>query len=209
MRGCRLNSGDAVRNDLNHPNEFVRGTALRFVSRLTEIELIEPLLPSVRANLDHRHSYVRRAAALAVCNVCTHSPELLPDGAELMEVQLHHFSCLFVWLSQSTGYVGGRDGSVCSEECAFDVDDVCSSLVTCDLALTECGCSCDEERAISFALGMVDQVWNQWSGVWRWYRWSYSSAKVAAAGEHVQLLFLDLVKRVCSENPLAVSKVCQ
>jgi HEAT repeat protein len=33
--------------DLQHPNEFVRGNTLRFVNKLSDPELIEPLLAPV------------------------------------------------------------------------------------------------------------------------------------------------------------------
>lgn len=37
-----------LRNDLQSPNEFIRGATLRFLSKLREPELLEPLLPSCR-----------------------------------------------------------------------------------------------------------------------------------------------------------------
>lgn len=39
---------NALRSDLQHPNEYVRGVTLRFVCKLTEPELLEPLIPVVR-----------------------------------------------------------------------------------------------------------------------------------------------------------------
>lgn len=39
---------NALRAELQHPNEYVSGATLKFVSKLTEIELIEPLLPVIR-----------------------------------------------------------------------------------------------------------------------------------------------------------------
>lgn len=42
---------NAWRNDLQHPNEYVRGATLRFLCSLREPELLEPLVPSVRACL--------------------------------------------------------------------------------------------------------------------------------------------------------------
>jgi hypothetical protein len=39
---------NALRNDLNHPNEFVRGSMLRFLCKLREPELLEPLIPSIK-----------------------------------------------------------------------------------------------------------------------------------------------------------------
>ena len=34
-----------LRNNLQHPNEFIRGSTLRFLCRLSDPELIEPLVP--------------------------------------------------------------------------------------------------------------------------------------------------------------------
>lgn len=39
---------NALRNDLNHPNEYVRGCTLRFLCKLREPELLEPLIPTVK-----------------------------------------------------------------------------------------------------------------------------------------------------------------
>ena len=35
-----------LRNNLQHPNEFIRGVTLRFLCRIHEEELLEPLVPS-------------------------------------------------------------------------------------------------------------------------------------------------------------------
>ncbi len=77
---------NALRNDLISPNEYVRGSMLRFLCKMKEFELLEPLVPSVKQCLEHRHSYVRRNAALAVYSIHrTFGEQLLPDGPELME----------------------------------------------------------------------------------------------------------------------------
>lgn len=55
--------------DLQHPNEFIRGSTLRFLCKLKEAELLEPLMPAIRACLEHRHSYVRRNAVLAIYTI--------------------------------------------------------------------------------------------------------------------------------------------
>ena len=39
---------NALRNDLNHPNEYVRGCTLRFLCKLREPELLEPLIPTIK-----------------------------------------------------------------------------------------------------------------------------------------------------------------
>ncbi|KAF0295872.1 Coatomer subunit beta [Amphibalanus amphitrite] len=59
---------DAYRKDLQHPNEYIRGSTLRFLCKLKEPELLEPLMPAIQACLEHRHSYVRRNAVMAVCH---------------------------------------------------------------------------------------------------------------------------------------------
>ena len=41
---------NALRNDLNHPNEFIRGCMLRFLCKLKEPEILEPLIASVKTN---------------------------------------------------------------------------------------------------------------------------------------------------------------
>eukprot|EP00937_MAST-01D_sp_MAST-1D-sp2_P003084 g3084.t1 len=76
---------NALRNDLNHANEYIRGCMLRFLCKLKEPELLEPLIASVKANMEHRHSYVRRNAVLAVWHVYKSYPDLIPDGPEVIE----------------------------------------------------------------------------------------------------------------------------
>lgn len=75
---------DAYRKDLQHPNEFLRGSTLRFLCKLKEPELLEPLMPAIRACLDHRHSYVRRNAVLAIFTIYKNFEWLVPDGPELI-----------------------------------------------------------------------------------------------------------------------------
>ncbi|XP_015894017.3 coatomer subunit beta-1 [Ziziphus jujuba] len=69
-----------LRNNLQHPNEFIRGVTLRFLCRLNETEIVEPLLPSILTNLEHRHPFVRRNAVLAVMSVYR-----LPQGEQLLD----------------------------------------------------------------------------------------------------------------------------
>lgn len=42
---------NALRNDLQHPNEYIRGATLRFLCKIREAEVLEPLIASVRACL--------------------------------------------------------------------------------------------------------------------------------------------------------------
>lgn len=75
---------NGIRNDLQHPNEYIRGNTLRFLCKLREPELIEPLLSSARSCLEHRHAYVRKNAVFAVASIFQHSPSLIPDAADLI-----------------------------------------------------------------------------------------------------------------------------
>ncbi|KAL1840680.1 hypothetical protein VTJ49DRAFT_230 [Mycothermus thermophilus] len=75
---------NGIRNDLQHPNEFIRGNTLRFLCKLREPELLEPLLSSARQCLEHRHAYVRKNAVFAIASIYQHSPSLIPDAAELI-----------------------------------------------------------------------------------------------------------------------------
>lgn len=74
-----------LRNDLLHPNEYVRGLTLRFLCKVNEVELIEPLVSAVVQNLSHKVAYVRRNAVLAVHYIFKKFPKLLPDAPELVE----------------------------------------------------------------------------------------------------------------------------
>ncbi|KAL6769382.1 COPB1 [Auxenochlorella protothecoides x Auxenochlorella symbiontica] len=76
-----------LRNSLQHPNEFIRGVTLRFLTRIREEELLEPLVHSVLANLEHRHSYVRKNAVLALDAIwkLPRGELLAPDAPEVVE----------------------------------------------------------------------------------------------------------------------------
>ena len=71
--------------DLQHANEYIRGNTLRFLCKLREPELIEPLLAPTRQCLEHRHSYVRKNAVFAIASIYQHSESLMPDAPELIQ----------------------------------------------------------------------------------------------------------------------------
>lgn len=75
---------NALRNDLIHPNEFVRGATLRFICKVKVAELLEPLVPSIIKNLEHRYSYVKQNAVLALKSVYLKTPQLCPDAPEIV-----------------------------------------------------------------------------------------------------------------------------
>ena len=87
MTGVQILICQNLRNNLQHPNEYIRGVTLRFLCRIREEEILEPLIPSILACLEHRHSYVRRNAVLAI-NALYKLPKgehLLQDAPELIE----------------------------------------------------------------------------------------------------------------------------
>jgi len=76
---------NALMNDLNHPNEYVRGSLLRFLCKVKDEEILGPLIPSIKSCLEHRHPYVRKNAALAVFHCHRlYGETLIPDGPEII-----------------------------------------------------------------------------------------------------------------------------
>ncbi|KAL0247175.1 hypothetical protein I308_104210 [Cryptococcus tetragattii IND107] len=79
---------NALRNDLQHPNEYIRGATLRYLQKVRESELLESLVPTVRQCLEHRHSFVRKNAVFAVYTIYQHHEHLIPDAPELLDTFL-------------------------------------------------------------------------------------------------------------------------
>ncbi|KAI9346734.1 adaptin N terminal region-domain-containing protein [Zopfochytrium polystomum] len=74
----------ALRNDLQHPNEYIRGNTLRLLCKLREEELLEPCVPAVRTCIDHRHAYVRKNAVLAIHAIYKRFEYLFPDAPDFI-----------------------------------------------------------------------------------------------------------------------------
>jgi len=137
-----------LRNNLQHPNEYLRGATLRFLCRIHEEEILEPLTPSILQCLEHRHSFVRRNAVLAI-NALYKLPKgemLLQDAPELIEKVLQN------------------EQDLSTRRNAFQF-------------LT----AFDQPRAINYLLSQVDNV-ALWGGL-------------------LQLAVLDLIRKVCRNNP--------
>lgn len=81
---------NALRNDLIHPNEYIAGCTLRFLCKLQEPELLEPLIPSIKQLLEHRDAYTRANAVLCIYNIFKVFPRLLPDAPELIDTFLEN-----------------------------------------------------------------------------------------------------------------------
>jgi len=137
---------DAYRKDLQHPNEFIRGSTLRFLCKLKEPELLEPLMPTIRSCLEHRHSYVRRNAVLAIFTIYKNFDFLIPDAPELI-----------------ANFLDGEQDMSCKRN-AFMM------LI-----------HADQDRALSYLATCMDQVQN--------------------FGDILQLVIVELIYRVCHQNP--------
>lgn len=83
---------NAMKNNLTHANEYIRGSTLRFLCKIKEAEILESLIPSITANLEHRHSYVRKNAVLTVFHIFEAHSDLIPDAPELIETFLYNES---------------------------------------------------------------------------------------------------------------------
>lgn len=75
---------NAIRSDLRHPNEYIRGATLRFLCKLREPDLLDPLMPSILSCLEHRHSYVRKNAIFCVYTISTYAPHHVPHAADII-----------------------------------------------------------------------------------------------------------------------------
>ena len=137
-----------LRNNLQHPNEYIRGVTLRFLSRLYEVELIEPLIPSILSNLEHRHAFVRKNAILAITAIykLPQGEHLLADAPDMIEKSLN------------------QEQDLSARRNAF-------------LMLF----SCAQDRAVNYLLSHIDNV-TTW-------------------GDTLQMVVLELVRKVCRTNP--------
>jgi len=75
---------DHVRRWLQSSNEYQRAVALRFVIHFPYREIMEPLIPATRGNLDHRHSIVRSNAVIAIFKIYSRFEDLIPDATEII-----------------------------------------------------------------------------------------------------------------------------
>lgn len=136
-----------LRNNLQHPNEYIRGVTLRFLCRLKETEIIEPLIPSILTNLEHRHPFVRRNAILAVMSLYK-----LPQGEQLLDSA-----------PEIIEKVLSTEQDPSSKRNAF-------------LMLFTCA----QDRAVSYLFANLEKV-TDW-------------------GEQLQMILLELIRKVCRTN---------
>jgi coatomer subunit beta len=77
---------NALRNDLMHANEYVRGSTLRLLCKIRHYRILEPLIEPVVRNLTHRHSYVRRNAVMCLYSIVkAFGPDAVPNAGQEIE----------------------------------------------------------------------------------------------------------------------------
>ncbi|KJP86147.1 hypothetical protein AK88_04198 [Plasmodium fragile] len=77
---------NALRNDIISPNEYVRGSTLRLLSKIKNLKIIEPLIEAITKNLNHRHSYVRKNAISCIHTIIKeHGSDVIPNSVKEVE----------------------------------------------------------------------------------------------------------------------------
>lgn len=113
---------------------------MRFLCKIREAEILEPLVPTVQANLAHRHPYVRRHAILTVFSIYkAFGADLMPDAPADIEALLQEV----------------RDWKMCSFcplTCPQESDKAARRNAFMMLF------HCDQQRAVKFFLENVDEV---------------------------------------------------
>jgi coatomer subunit beta len=80
---------NSLRNDLLHPNEYIRGRTLKLISRIQYKGILEPLQTALIENITHKHVYVRRNAVVCLYEIFLSSgDDLVSDVDEIMEKML-------------------------------------------------------------------------------------------------------------------------
>eukprot|EP00940_MAST-03C_sp_MAST-3C-sp2_P000459 g459.t1 len=79
---------NALRKDLIHPNEYICGNTLRFLCKLHEPALLQPLVPSITEALNHKSAYVRANAVVTTYIIFKNFPDLIENAPDLLEDML-------------------------------------------------------------------------------------------------------------------------
>ncbi|CRH03854.1 coatamer beta subunit, putative [Plasmodium relictum] len=80
---------NALRNDIISPNEYVRGSTLRLLSKIKYLKILDPLIEAITKNLSHRHSYVRKNAISCIHTIIKeHGLDVIPNSVKEVEKML-------------------------------------------------------------------------------------------------------------------------
>ncbi|SCM04301.1 coatamer protein, beta subunit, putative [Plasmodium chabaudi chabaudi] len=77
---------NALRNDLISPNEYVRGSTLRLLTKIKYLKILDPLIEAITKNLSHSHSYVRKNAITCIHTIIkNHGIDVIPNAVKEVE----------------------------------------------------------------------------------------------------------------------------
>ncbi|OCK81287.1 AP-1 complex subunit gamma-1 [Lepidopterella palustris CBS 459.81] len=67
---------NSLKNDLNHPNQYIVGLALCTLGNIASVEMSRDLFPEVETIISSANPYIRRKAALCAMRICRKVPDL-------------------------------------------------------------------------------------------------------------------------------------
>ncbi|KAH9873330.1 hypothetical protein J1614_005728 [Plenodomus biglobosus] len=67
---------NSLKNDLNHPNQYIVGLALCTLGNIASVEMARDLFPEVETIISSANPYIRRKAALCAMRICRKVPDL-------------------------------------------------------------------------------------------------------------------------------------
>lgn len=67
---------NSLKNDLNHPNQYIVGLALCTLGNIASVEMSRDLFPEVETIIASANPYIRRKAALCAMRICRKVPDL-------------------------------------------------------------------------------------------------------------------------------------
>ncbi|KAJ4361932.1 clathrin associated protein complex large subunit [Neocucurbitaria cava] len=67
---------NSLKNDLNHPNQYIVGLALCTLGNIASVEMARDLFPEVETIISSANPYIRRKAALCAKRICRKVPDL-------------------------------------------------------------------------------------------------------------------------------------
>ena len=71
---------NSIRNDLLHSNEYIRSFTLRMLTRVMHIGILEPLMPTILENMNHKLPLVKKNAISLVNKIYQNfKDDLIPD----------------------------------------------------------------------------------------------------------------------------------
>ncbi|KAF2757947.1 Adaptor protein complex AP-1 gamma subunit [Pseudovirgaria hyperparasitica] len=80
---------NSLKNDLNHPNQYIVGLALCTLGNIASIEMSRDLFPEVETIISSQNPYIRRKAAICAMRICRKVPDLQEHFLEKAKLLLN------------------------------------------------------------------------------------------------------------------------